>query len=398
MHRARRPASTISPRRGRGSRLRRFITTGAGALATAAVLSLGAPAGALAATPNAGTTIGAALSASGGAVGDRVVLDLAARGGDDVYATTVGITYDSAVVALDTTAVASTFPGMYSVTGVEGAVDFTVTRLGTSSGKTGDVPLGSLAFVAKSPGSARISVDAATIIDSALGRTQSSPALGLAYTVESVSPEEPTAPEGQPTSPPPVSVTGIGSGVPDRGASVETGPAPQSSAAPTNTAPAIVVSPATPRAGERVVLSGRGLAASTAHRVELHSDPAVLGETRTDADGSFAIEATIPATIPPGEHEIVVLVGGLPVATLPVTVREASGATPGPSPSATVLAAEIADDTPASVGGAASTASDGGPPTGVLAAVLAAAAALVATVVVVAFRRARRRAREGVHA
>ena len=40
--------------------------------------------------------------------------------------------------------------------------------------------------------------------------------------------------------------------------------------------------------------------------VELRSDPVVLGSTRSEANGSYIAEVTIPEDAPPGEHEIVV--------------------------------------------------------------------------------------------
>ncbi|BAJ73159.1 predicted membrane protein [Microbacterium testaceum StLB037] len=288
-------------------------------------------------------TLRATLSAEEGATGDTLALDLGVTGATDLYAATVRIAYDADRVALDPGAVTSDFPGMFSVSGVEGAIDFTVTRLGTSSGRTGDLSLGSLGFVAKGPGEALLRIDQVTLVDSALVGTTLAPSIGLTYTVaSSPSTPEPSAP-GEQAVPPTVSVTGYGSGVPRGGDTTFRGSAPQSSAAPTATPPRITASSLTPRVGETITLTVRGLTPDAAHRVELHSDPLLLGEATTDEAGSFLLEATIPAAAPTGEHEIVVLARGLAVASLPITIRAADGATSAPRASATPSAGADGD-------------------------------------------------------
>ncbi|MDF2666408.1 MAG: putative rane protein, partial [Microbacterium sp.] len=239
----------------------------------AAIALLGSAATSAVADDDEPPSLRAELSAAGGAPGDTVSLDLGMAGAADT----------------------SDFPGMFSVSGVEGAVDFTVTRLGTSSGRTGDLSLGSLGFVAKGPGEALLRIDEVTIIDSALAGTTLAPAVGLTYSVApSAQGPEPSTPGGQ-AVPPSISVTGQGSGVPRGGDTTFRGSAPQSSAAPTATPPRITASSLTPRVGETITLTVRGLTPDAVYRVELHSDALLLGEATADETGSFALEATIPA-------------------------------------------------------------------------------------------------------
>ncbi|KTS07772.1 cohesin domain-containing protein [Microbacterium testaceum] len=276
----------------------------------------------------------AELSDTDGAAGDPVALDLGVAGATDLYAATVRVTYDADRVVLDPAAVTSDFPGMFSVSGVEGAIDFTVTRLGTSSGRAGDLSLGSLGFVAKAPGEAFLRIDEVTIIDSALVGTTLAPAIGLSYTVApSSSAPEPSTPGGQ-AEPPAISVTGQGSSAPRGGDTTFRGSAPQSSAAPTATSPRITASSLTPRVGETITLTARGMTPGSAYRVGLDSDSTLLGEVTADETGSFALEATIPATAPAGEHEIIVLSRGLAVTSLPITIRAADEAESAPRSSA----------------------------------------------------------------
>ena len=330
----------------------------------------------------------AALSATEGAPGDTLALDLGVTGATDLYAATVRIAYDADRVALDPGAVTSDFPGMFSVSGVEGEVAFTVTRLGTSSGRTGDLSLGSLGFVAKGPGEAVLRIDEVTIVDSALAGTTLAPSIGLTYTVApSPSAPEPSAP-GEQAVPPSVSVTGYGSGVPRGGDTTFRGSAPQSSAAPTATSPRITASSLTPRVGETITLTVRGLTPDAAYRVELQSAPLLLGEATADETGAFVLEATIPAAAPTGEHEIIVLARGLAVASLPITIREADGATSAPRASATPSAG-VGGDTQDATADAAPTSADS---TAALVWALVAVVVLLGAAAIVLVRRRSRRA------
>jgi hypothetical protein len=60
--------------------------------------------------------------------------------------------------------------------------------------------------------------------------------------------------------------------------------------------------------------------------VEIHSDPIVLASVATDADGAFVLEATVPDTLEPGDHSIVVVYDNVEVASTPVTVSAPAAA------------------------------------------------------------------------
>lgn len=57
-----------------------------------------------------------------------------------------------------------------------------------------------------------------------------------------------------------------------------------------------------PAAGARVRAQARGLASSTAVRLEVHSEPVVVGEGTTDAAGDATLSAILPADLEPGAH------------------------------------------------------------------------------------------------
>ncbi|MBO9626546.1 MAG: metallophosphoesterase [Microbacterium sp.] len=77
-------------------------------------------------------------------------------------------------------------------------------------------------------------------------------------------------------------------------------------------------------AGGTVTVSGAGFAAGAEVRLELHSDPVVLGTVTAGADGAFRRTVTIPASTPAGAHTLVaVLPDGTEVRT-PLTVTAAS--------------------------------------------------------------------------
>jgi hypothetical protein len=98
---------------------------------------------------------------------------------------------------------------------------------------------------------------------------------------------------------------------------------------PDITAPAeasIAVSASTVKAGGTVEVTGTGFPSETAVRLELHSDPVVLGTATTDAQGSLSFTATIPSTTAAGAHEIVALAGDVTAAT-GITVTAAGGVT-----------------------------------------------------------------------
>ncbi|GGK97183.1 hypothetical protein JOE58_003288 [Curtobacterium luteum] len=76
-------------------------------------------------------------------------------------------------------------------------------------------------------------------------------------------------------------------------------------------------------AGGSVTVHGTGFAADTAARVEIHSDPVLLGAVRTDDTGAFTLAATVPTSLPAGTHTVVVVVDGVTVGSTTVTVAAA---------------------------------------------------------------------------
>jgi hypothetical protein len=90
-------------------------------------------------------------------------------------------------------------------------------------------------------------------------------------------------------------------------------------------------------AGGDVTISGADFAGDVSgFEVEIHSDPIVLASVATDADGAFVLEATVPDTLEPGDHSIVVVYDNVEVASTPVTVSapEAAPAAAGSTPTA----------------------------------------------------------------
>lgn len=78
-------------------------------------------------------------------------------------------------------------------------------------------------------------------------------------------------------------------------------------------------------AGGSVTVRGTGFAADTDARVEIRSDPVLLGTVRTDDAGAFSLAATVPAALPAGNHTVVVVVDGVTVGSTTVTVAAADG-------------------------------------------------------------------------
>lgn len=127
-------------------------------------------------------------------------------------------------------------------------------------------------------------------------------------------------------------------------------------------------------AGGVITVSGAGWPAEADGLLELHSTPIDLGAVRTDADGAFRVNVTLPATVPAGAHEVVALIGDERVA---VSVEIRAAATPGPVPPSTGGPAAPEAGSPLAVtGGAVST--------------VAAALGLLAILVGLTIRRRRR--------
>ena len=100
-------------------------------------------------------------------------------------------------------------------------------------------------------------------------------------------------------------------------------------------------------AGGTVTVTGTGFAGDVSgFEVEIHSDPIVLASVATDAEGGFALEATVPDTLEPGDHSIVVAYDGVEVASTPVTVSA-----PAAAPEAAATTPTAAESAPTTQGG-----------------------------------------------
>jgi LPXTG-motif cell wall-anchored protein len=86
------------------------------------------------------------------------------------------------------------------------------------------------------------------------------------------------------------------------------------------------------RPGGAVTVSATGLAAdASGFIVEVHSTPVSLGTAGTDAAGAFALQGTLPATLPAGAHAVIVSFSGTTVASAEFTVAPSGtgGSAPG---------------------------------------------------------------------
>lgn len=87
------------------------------------------------------------------------------------------------------------------------------------------------------------------------------------------------------------------------------------------------------RPGGSVTVTANGLAADVAgFAVEVHSDPVSLGTGSTDASGTFALQAALPASLPAGAHTVTVSFHGTTVATAAFTVAGAGAGGSGTGP------------------------------------------------------------------
>ncbi|MCR2815890.1 cohesin domain-containing protein [Microbacterium jiangjiandongii] len=144
---------------------RRRARTRALALLTAALAVFG---GSLALAPAAHAATGVTVTAPGAVTaGDTVTVTVAAEAGADLFAYDLTLGYDPTLLAF--AAGSETYPtgGYGAVTESSGTVTFTNTRLGTSPGLAGTHDLVTFSFTAVGSGSATISVDDGTFLDSA---------------------------------------------------------------------------------------------------------------------------------------------------------------------------------------------------------------------------------------
>ena len=72
--------------------------------------------------------------------------------------------------------------------------------------------------------------------------------------------------------------------------------------------------------GDTVPLRVWGLRFNTEYEIELHSDPVKLATVTSAADGTLDTTVTIPASVSPGAHRIVLLEGGVEVGSIALTV------------------------------------------------------------------------------
>ncbi|KAA9134600.1 HtaA domain-containing protein [Microbacterium caowuchunii] len=97
---------------------------------------------------------------------------------------------------------------------------------------------------------------------------------------------------------------------------------------------AIFLSSDSIRPGADLTVSGVGFDAGDRIRVEIHSDPIVLGSTVAGADGRFSVTGTVPENLGAGEHTVMVFVNGVAAAQsarLTVTAAPVEEAPAGPS-------------------------------------------------------------------
>ena len=338
-------------------RLRRRLLVGVPLVAAAVII----PSALVVAAPsNDSVHIGADISSDSATVGDAISLDLTALASDELYAASFSVAYDAERLAFDADAIASSFPGMYSVivdeTTADGSVTFSVTRLGTSDGEIGDVPIGAFGFTGIAAGDAEVVVESLRVVDSASAITESTAPISFVVSIADVpvvTPPGEVTPPVQPTTPVVITGQGTGTKVTQRPVPV----APQFVVPQTVDAPFIISSATTFSPGDSITLDVSGLTPDTVHDIELHSDPIVLGSESSDSAGDLSFVADIPDDAPNGEHEIVVLENGNPVATLPVVIENGAATDPVDSTNQP----ETVDTTPGSEALDASTTADATP-------------------------------------
>lgn len=103
------------------------------------------------------------------------------------------------------------------------------------------------------------------------------------------------------------------------------------------TGPAVELSATEVKQGEALTVSGTGFAPGSEVRIELHSEPVVLGSAVVGEDRTFSRQVTIPANTPANEpHSLVVVLPSGATVSTPITVLAADigGGTAGGSGSA----------------------------------------------------------------
>ncbi|WP_082600457.1 esterase-like activity of phytase family protein [Agromyces sp. Root81] len=90
--------------------------------------------------------------------------------------------------------------------------------------------------------------------------------------------------------------------------------------------PSLVLGAGSVAAGGSLEVRGTGFAAGSTVRLELHSEPAVLGQATVSTDGALAFTARIPAATAPGAHTVVAVLADGTTVSAAITV---TGATNG---------------------------------------------------------------------
>ncbi|MDZ8170649.1 cohesin domain-containing protein [Microbacterium xanthum] len=98
--------------------------------------------------------------------GDTVEVVAEAPAATDLYAYTLTVDFDPAVVEFDSAATSHTTDGYDAVSEDTGSVEFTHTRLGTSPGLTGETTLVTFTFTAQGAGTVEFALSEATFVSS----------------------------------------------------------------------------------------------------------------------------------------------------------------------------------------------------------------------------------------
>lgn len=191
------------PPRGRLPRIAALVASAA--LALSAPLALAAPAAA--APPETGAvTLTAPTTAT---VGDVVEVAIDAAAAVDLYAYSLTLTYDPAVLLFDTTSLETPEGGFGTAETADGEVTITTTRLGTSPGLVGAQTLATLRFTALTAGSTSFALTSAELISTT--DETASPTLPAPAAIEVVAAPVPGPGPSSPPAPAPVPGSGTGS-------------------------------------------------------------------------------------------------------------------------------------------------------------------------------------------
>lgn len=196
--------SPARPPRGRLPRIAALVASAA--LALSAPLALAAPAAA--APPETGAL--ALTAPSTATVGDVVEVAVDAAAAADLYAYSLTLSYDPAVLLLDSTSLGTPEGGFGTAEPGDGEVTVTATRLGTSPGLVGAQTLATLRFTALTAGSTSFALTSAELVSTT--DETASPALPAAAALEVVAAPVQGPGPSQPPAPAPAPGAGSGTG------------------------------------------------------------------------------------------------------------------------------------------------------------------------------------------